>query len=63
MKKIIVRNADGSRKMLALVRQAGDTVYACPISRYREAAEGREDAVVGFPAADVSLGQPEDAAA
>jgi hypothetical protein len=54
MKKVLVHGADGSDRILALVREAGRTVYVCPIDRYHDAAGGDESAVVGFPARDVS---------
>ena len=54
MKMINVRGADGKTHTLAFVRERCGTVYACPPNRYDEAASGNDDAVVGFPAEDVT---------
>jgi len=54
MKNVLVRGANGSTKLLALVREAGSTVYVCPINRYPDVLAGDESSVVGFPVDDVS---------
>jgi hypothetical protein len=61
MKKVTIRGADGTKHILALVREEGRTVYVCPVGKYREAAAGCDDAVVGFQLSDVVEGS--DAAA
>jgi hypothetical protein len=53
MQKVSVLGADGQRRILALVRSEGDTLYVCPLDRYSRVIAGQDDTVVGFPAADV----------
>lgn len=60
MQKVSVRGADGSRKVLALVRRSGDVCYVCAPARYEEVIRGDEDPIVGFRACDVEeIGQAE----
>jgi hypothetical protein len=53
--KVTIRGADGSEHLLAAVWETGCTVYVCPVARYREAASGCDDAVVGFPVSDMAI--------
>ena len=55
MQKINVTGAMGDRRLLALVRADGRTMFACPIDRYADVMAGDDKSVVGFPAEDVEL--------
>jgi hypothetical protein len=54
MQTVKVRGADGSQRVLALVRRDDNVVYVCPIDRFADVERGNDDPVVGFPANDVS---------
>lgn len=54
MQTVKVRGADGSERLLALVRREGNVAYVCPVSRIADVEGGDEEPVVGFPAADVT---------
>jgi hypothetical protein len=56
MQTVQVRGADGSQRLLALVRREGNVAYVCPIDKVAEVMAGNEEPVVGFPAKDVSEG-------
>jgi hypothetical protein len=53
MQTVQVRGADGSKRLLALVRRDGNVAYVCPLDRIADVMAGDEDPVVGFPAKDV----------
>lgn len=53
MQKVAVLGADGSRAVLAYVRENAETVFVCAPSRIREVRNGDERPVVGFPKKDV----------
>lgn len=53
MQKVMVRGADGSERLLALVRREGNVAYVCPLHRFRDVEAGDDEPVVGFPASDV----------
>jgi hypothetical protein len=54
VQKVMVRGADGESRVLAFIRQQGETVYVCALHRYSEAKRGDEQSVVGFPKRDVT---------
>jgi hypothetical protein len=53
MQTVQVRGADGSQRLLALVRRDGNVAYVCPLDRIADVMAGDEEPVVGFPAKDV----------
>jgi hypothetical protein len=54
IQRVRARAADGSEKVLALVRISGQTAYVCPAAQYNEAVDNPALAV-GFPMEDVTL--------
>lgn len=56
MQTVQVRGADGSQRLLALVRREGSVAYVCPLDRFEEVMAGNEEPVVGFPSEDVTEG-------
>ena len=55
VQKAEVKGADGSRVVLAYVRETGGTVYVCAPSRLKDVEAGDDEPVVGFPREDVEL--------
>ena len=55
MQRVSVIGADGSRRVLALVRRKGDVCYVCPPARYESVIQGNEDPIVGFRSEDVEI--------
>lgn len=52
IQKVYAKSADGSERLLALVRLSGPLAFVCPLSKAQTDAEANEWAV-GFPIDDV----------